>query len=92
MPVNDAQSLWNGDGVSIGCSGVCTKCGKEHVLTMMTRIGDVTLTRALHVAGTDRAALTIAIHSIGGDLKWTEVEPGLEDAFIHMLSVKVTPP
>ena len=44
--------------------------------------------RALHVAGTDRAALTGAIHTVGGDLKWTEVEPRLEDAFIHMLSAK----
>jgi ABC-2 type transport system ATP-binding protein len=47
--------------------------------------------RALHVAGTDRAALTNAIHSVGGDLKWTEVEPRLEDAFIHMLSMKAAP-
>jgi ABC-type multidrug transport system ATPase subunit len=48
--------------------------------------------RALHVAGTDRAALTGAIHSIGGDLKWQEVEPRLEDVFIHMLSLKGAPP
>jgi ABC-type multidrug transport system ATPase subunit len=48
--------------------------------------------RALHVAGTDRAALTGAIHAIGGDLQWKEVEPRLEDAFIHMLSVKGAPP
>jgi ABC-2 type transport system ATP-binding protein len=44
--------------------------------------------RALHVAGTDRAALTSAIHSIDGDLKWEEVPPRLEDVFIHMLSAK----
>jgi ABC-type multidrug transport system ATPase subunit len=48
--------------------------------------------RALHVAGTDRNALTSAIHSIGGDLEWKEVEPRLEDVFIHMLSVKEAPP
>jgi ABC-2 type transport system ATP-binding protein len=48
--------------------------------------------RALHVAGTDRNALTSAIHSIGGDLEWNEVEPRLEDVFIHMLSVKEAPP
>jgi ABC-2 type transport system ATP-binding protein len=45
--------------------------------------------RALHVAGTDRVALEGAI---GGDayaaLSWREVEPRLEDVFIHMLSVK----
>jgi ABC-type multidrug transport system ATPase subunit len=48
--------------------------------------------RALHVAGTDRAALTRAIHSIGGDLQWREVEPRMEDVFIHMLSVREAPP
>jgi hypothetical protein len=36
--------------------------------------------------------LTTAIHSIGGDLEWKEVEPRLEDVFIHMLSVKEAPP
>ncbi len=45
--------------------------------------------RALHVAGTDRAALESAIHrSDFGALSWREVEPRLEDVFIHMLSVK----
>ena len=44
--------------------------------------------QALHVAGTDRAALTEAIHAIDGDLKWQEVAPRLEDVFIHMLSAK----
>ncbi|WP_158812698.1 ABC transporter ATP-binding protein [Methylocapsa sp. S129] len=44
--------------------------------------------RSLHVAGTDRAALQTAIHSIDGDLKWEEVPPRLEDVFIHMLSAK----
>jgi ABC-2 type transport system ATP-binding protein len=44
--------------------------------------------RALHVAGTDRAALERAIHSVDGAFKWTEVQPRLEDVFIHMLSVK----
>jgi hypothetical protein len=45
--------------------------------------------RALHVAGTDREALDRAIHSFAG-LEWREVEPRLEDVFIHMLSVKET--
>ena len=48
--------------------------------------------RSLHVAGTDRAALTSAIHSIDGDLKWEETPPRLEDVFIHMLSAKGGPP
>jgi ABC-type multidrug transport system ATPase subunit len=45
--------------------------------------------RALHVAGTDRAALETAIRSAAGaDLSWREVEPRLEDVFIHLLSEK----
>ncbi|HLH98343.1 MAG TPA: ABC transporter ATP-binding protein [Xanthobacteraceae bacterium] len=45
--------------------------------------------RALHVAGTDRAALEAAIRSAAGaDLSWREVEPRLEDVFIHLLSEK----
>ena len=46
--------------------------------------------RALHVAGTDRAALEQAIrsHGVDGALAWHEVEPRLEDVFIHMLSAK----
>jgi ABC-type multidrug transport system ATPase subunit len=48
--------------------------------------------RALHVAGTDRDALEKAIHSVDGALSWREVEPRLEDVFIHMLSVKEATP
>jgi ABC-2 type transport system ATP-binding protein len=45
--------------------------------------------RALHVAGTDRAALEAAIASAAGaDLAWREVEPRLEDVFIHLLSAQ----
>jgi len=45
--------------------------------------------RALHVAGLDRGALESAIHEVeGGTLSWREVEPRLEDVFIHMLSIK----
>jgi ABC-2 type transport system ATP-binding protein len=42
---------------------------------------------ALHVAGTEREALERAIRSFER-LEWREVEPRLEDVFIHMLSVK----
>jgi hypothetical protein len=48
--------------------------------------------RALHVAGMDRAALTRATRSAGGALEWREVEPRLEDVFIHMLSVEGAEP
>jgi ABC-2 type transport system ATP-binding protein len=43
--------------------------------------------RALHVAGTDRTALESAIQCVDfRALAWREVEPRLEDVFIHMLS------
>ena len=42
--------------------------------------------RALRIAGMDRAALRAAIDGLGdGDLHWEEVEPRLDDVFIHML-------
>ena len=43
---------------------------------------------SLHVAGTDRAALERAIASFGraASMRWHEVEPSLEDVFIHLLS------
>jgi ABC-type multidrug transport system ATPase subunit len=43
---------------------------------------------AVHVAGTDRAALERAITSFegGSAVVWHEVEPQLEDVFIHLLS------
>jgi ABC-2 type transport system ATP-binding protein len=45
--------------------------------------------RALHVAGTDRTALESAIQQADfASLSWREVEPRLEDVFIHMLSEK----
>jgi ABC-2 type transport system ATP-binding protein len=43
--------------------------------------------RALRVAGMDREALRHAIDSLGDDgLHWEEVEPRLDDVFIHMLN------
>jgi ABC-2 type transport system ATP-binding protein len=45
--------------------------------------------RALRIAGTERGALEKAIQSgRAGALLWHEVEPRLEDVFIHMLSMK----
>ena len=41
---------------------------------------------ALHVSGTDRAALEVAIKPYRRDpYKWTEVQPTLEDVFIHLM-------
>jgi len=44
--------------------------------------------RSLHIAGSDRAALeqAIAAHGRSGTLVWKEVEPRLEDVFIHLLT------
>ena len=44
--------------------------------------------RALRIASLDREALKRAIETEGGGLVWTEVEPRLDDVFIHMLSVQ----
>jgi ABC-2 type transport system ATP-binding protein len=46
--------------------------------------------RALHVAGTDRAALEHTLTQFG-DLQWREVEPRLEDVFIHQLTAAEQP-
>ena len=41
---------------------------------------------ALHVSGTDRRALEAAIEPFRRDpWRWTEVEPSLEDVFIHLM-------
>ncbi|MFL5267297.1 MAG: ABC transporter ATP-binding protein [Stellaceae bacterium] len=43
--------------------------------------------RSVHVAGTDRAALERAIADLADpSLTWHEVEPRLEDVFVHLLS------
>ena len=43
----------------------------------------------LRIAGTDRTALEATVRSAGEKtLAWHEVEPRLEDVFIHMLSLK----
>jgi ABC-2 type transport system ATP-binding protein len=44
--------------------------------------------RALRVASLDREALKRAIETKGAGLVWKEVEPRLDDVFIHMLSVQ----
>ena len=42
--------------------------------------------QALHVSGTDRAALEAAIQPFRRDpFRWTEVQPSLEDVFIHLM-------
>jgi hypothetical protein len=42
--------------------------------------------RELRIAGMDRTALRAAIDGLGdGALHWQEVEPRLDDVFIHML-------
>ena len=48
---------------------------------------------AVHVAGMDRAALrqTLAAFDPAGALKWREVEPRLEDVFVHLLNRRDSP-
>ncbi|HEY0627907.1 MAG TPA: ABC transporter ATP-binding protein [Sphingomicrobium sp.] len=47
---------------------------------------------ALHVSGTDRAALEAAIQPYRRDpFKWTEVQPTLEDVFIHLMRTHAPP-
>ena len=48
--------------------------------------------RALRVASLDRDALKRAIETKGAGLAWAEVEPRLDDVFIHMLSVQEAKP
>jgi len=43
---------------------------------------------AVHIAGMDRAALQRATAAFDPAFQWHEVEPGLEDVFIHLLSQK----
>jgi ABC-type multidrug transport system ATPase subunit len=47
--------------------------------------------RALRVASLDREALERAIEAKGGGLVWRQVEPRLDDVFIHMLSLQEAP-
>src|SRR5271166_2463230 len=43
---------------------------------------------AVHIAGMDRAALQRATAAFDPAFQWHEVEPGLEDVFIHLLNVQ----
>src|SRR5271166_1821015 len=43
---------------------------------------------AVHIAGMDRAALQRATAAFDPAFQWHEVEPGLEDVFIHLLNQK----
>ncbi len=46
----------------------------------------------LHVSGTNRSALEAAIRPYRRDpIKWTEVQPTLEDVFIHLMRVHASP-
>ena len=47
---------------------------------------------ALHVSGTDRAALEAAIQPYRRDpYRWSEVQPTLEDVFIHLMRANAPP-
>jgi ABC-2 type transport system ATP-binding protein len=63
--------------------------GVDEIARKMRRMAGVEAAavfgRALHVAGVDRAALVSVIGQFP-DLTWREVEPRLEDVFIHQLA------
>jgi len=79
-------------------SGLITYDGTgEHTYDVARRIRSMpgvetaaVFRRSLHVAGTDRAKLERAIASVP-ELTWREVEPRLEDVFIHELTVEDIP-
>lgn len=84
--VTRQSNLITFDGTGAGIDGAARKLRQTPGVEAAAVFG-----RVLHVAGTDREALAGAIQTIGGALQWIEVEPRLEDAFIHMLSVKGAP-
>jgi ABC-2 type transport system ATP-binding protein len=70
---------FNGEGASVDrlADALKTKPGVE----MVAPFG-----ASLHVSGTDRAALEAAIAPYRSDaVRWTEVEPTLEDVFIQLM-------
>jgi ABC-2 type transport system ATP-binding protein len=88
-----------GDALEIAArSGLITYDGVgEHIDESARRIRGMSgvesaavFRRALHVAGTDRAALEHTLTQFR-DLQWREVEPRLEDVFIHQLTAAEQP-
>jgi ABC-2 type transport system ATP-binding protein len=79
-------------------SGLITYDGSgEHIDEVARRIRGMSgvesaavFRRALHVAGIDRAALEQTLTQFK-ELQWREVEPRLEDVFIHQLAASEEP-
>jgi len=46
---------------------------------------------ALHVSGTDAAALDRAPRPLREGYEWNRIEPGLEDVFIHLMERRRDP-
>ncbi len=71
-----------------------TGAGVDEIARRMRRMAGVEAAavfgRALHVAGMERGALEAAIRQFP-DLQWREVEPRLEDVFIHQLATEEAP-
>jgi len=78
----------------VGKSGLITFEGEGATVEAVTRAlraapgveAAAVFGHAVHLAGTNRAALQSAIQSLGGGLKWREVPPRLDDVFIHLLN------
>jgi len=87
-----------GANAVVGASGLVTlEATGEAIDAVARRLRDApgveaaaVFGHALHVAGMDRAALKAAVEAAGDGLVWREVEPRLEDVFIHMLSLEET--
>jgi len=73
-------ATWRGEGAGVRrlASELRGKPGVEHASYFGA---------ALHVSGRDRDALARAVKSVASDdVKWEQVEPSLEDAFIALMA------
>jgi ABC-2 type transport system ATP-binding protein len=84
----DARELARRSGlVTYEASGEHVDAASRRIRRMPGVEAAAVFGRALHVAGMDRAMLEHAIRSFA-ELTWHEVEPRLEDVFIHQLATE----
>lgn len=81
IPKQVGLVTWRAEGEALGAV--------EAALTGRPGVGQIArFGTALHVSGTDPAALGATIAGLGADpgVRWTQVPSGLEDAFIHLMA------